>query len=121
MELKTMNYAAFEQLCKEKKITPTAVARKLGLKKGNTTNWKKGGNPSAEILKQLAVELNCTSDYLLGLDDTPCRPPEAPPLTGDEQRLLDMYRLLTDMEKGEILGELKATVQNKKKNTTESA
>lgn len=116
-----MNYAAFKQLCKERRTTPTAIARKLGLTKGNTTSWKNGGNPSAEILKQLAVELNCTTDFLLGLDSAPCRPPEAPPLTDDEKRLLDMYRLLSDMEKGEILGELKTVTRDKKKNNTESA
>ncbi|MCM1315544.1 MAG: hypothetical protein NC040_01600 [Muribaculaceae bacterium] len=32
----------------------------------------------------------------------------------DKQRLVKMYDLLTDMEKGEILGELKAMVKNRK-------
>lgn len=68
-----MNYAAFEKLCKEKGTTPTALSLKLGLSKGNTTSWKNGGNPSVEILTQLSVELNCTTDYLLGLDDVPNR------------------------------------------------
>lgn len=61
-----MNYAAFEKLCNEHGTTPTALALKLGLSKGNTTSWKKGGNPSVEILMQLSDELNCTTDYLLG-------------------------------------------------------
>lgn len=61
-----MNYVALEKLCKEHGTTPTALASKLGLSKGNTTSWKKGGNPSVEILMQLSDELNCTTDYLLG-------------------------------------------------------
>lgn len=68
-----MNYAAFERLCKDNDTTPTAISLKLGLKKGNTTSWKNGGNPSVDILIKLAVELDCSTDYLLGLDDVPNR------------------------------------------------
>ncbi len=95
-----MNYAVLEKICQEKGTTPTALALKLGLSKGNTTSWKKGGNPSVEVLLQLSDELNCTTDYLLtGKEKSP--PSE---LTEDKQRLIYMYDLLNDMEKGEILG-----------------
>ena len=68
-----MNYVAFKKACKGKGTTPTALSLKLGLKKGNATSWKNGGNPSVEILIKLAVELDCSTDYLLGLDDVPNR------------------------------------------------
>ena len=61
-----MDYIAFDRPCKEKGITATALALKLGLSKGNTSSWEKGGNPSAEVLMKLADELNCTVDALLG-------------------------------------------------------
>ena len=61
-----MNYAFFEKMCSLKGTTPTALSQKLGLSKGNTSNWKNGGNPSVSILVQLADELNCTTDELLG-------------------------------------------------------
>lgn len=108
-----MNYLAFEQLCKEKGTTPTALSLKLGLSKGNTTSWKKGGNPSVEILMQLSDELNCTTDYLLGLDNVPNRKKQSPELSEDTQRLIEMYTKLNDMEKGEILGELKTLTKDK--------
>lgn len=66
-----MNYAAFSSRCAEMGTTPTALSKKIGLKKGNATNWSKGGNPSVDVLTKLAVELNCSTDYLLGLDDVP--------------------------------------------------
>ncbi|MDE6103933.1 MAG: helix-turn-helix domain-containing protein, partial [Oscillospiraceae bacterium] len=56
-----MDYDAFSELCKEKNTTPTALTLKLGLSKGNTSSWKKGGNPSVDILIKLADELNCTT------------------------------------------------------------
>lgn len=64
-----MNYLLFEKLCKDKGTTPTAISKKLGLSKGNTSNWKNGGNPSVDILCRLADELNCTTDDLLGRDN----------------------------------------------------
>lgn len=61
-----MNYLLFEELCKTNNTTPTALSKKIGLSKGNTSNWKNGGNPSADILCKIADELNCTTDALLG-------------------------------------------------------
>ncbi len=65
-----MNYSLFEKLCKDKGTTPTALSKKLGLSKGNTSNWKNGGNPSVDILCKLADELNCTTDELLGRESS---------------------------------------------------
>ncbi len=66
-----MNYDGFSQLCRDNGTTPTALTQKLGLSKGNTSSWKRGGNPSVDILMQLSVELNCTTDFLLGLTTEP--------------------------------------------------
>lgn len=64
-----MNYSLFEELCKTNNTTPTALSKKIGLSKGNTSNWKSGGNPSVDILCKIADELNCTTDALLGRGD----------------------------------------------------
>ena len=61
-----MNYLLFEELCKRNGTTPSALSKRLGLSKGNTTSWKNGGNPSVEVLCKIADELNCTTDCLLG-------------------------------------------------------
>ena len=65
-----MDYLLFETLCKSNGTTPTAISRKLGISKANTTNWKNGGNPSVEVLCKIADELNCTTDCLLGRQNT---------------------------------------------------
>lgn len=63
-EVLLLNYAKFEYLCKLNSTTPSALAQKLGLSKGNTTTWRKGGNPSVDVLIKLSDELNCSMDYL---------------------------------------------------------
>ena len=140
-----MNYLLFEELCKINNTTPTALSKKIGLSKGNTSNWKSGGNPSVDILCKIADELNCTTDALLGrkeyqtttlsIDEqellehyrqlagdnkkeVSARAEElaketASKQNSDKQRLVKMYDLLTDIEKGEILGELKAMTKNR--------
>ncbi len=103
-----MDYDTFSELCKEKNTTPTALTLKLGLSKGNTSSWKKGGNPSVDILIKLADELNCTTDKLLGRKEK-----NSTELNDDEQGLLKMYGLLTEREKGEYFGELKEKTKDR--------
>lgn len=85
-------------LCDKKGTTPTAVALKLGLSKGNTSSWKKGGNPSADILMKLADELNCTTDLLLGRVEK-----EPTNLENDEIELLEIYKKLNSKDKIRII------------------
>lgn len=93
-----MDYNIFSALCAEKGTSPTALALKLGLSKGNTSSWKKGGNPSVEILIRLADELNCTADLLLGRANNTI----SNKLPIDEQELLDTYRHLSERDKGKV-------------------
>ena len=89
-----MNYTLFEELCKKNNTNPTALSKKIGLSKGNTSNWKNGGNPSVDILCKLADELNCTTDALLGREEN-----QTTNLTDDEQGLLENYNKLTAEDK----------------------
>ncbi len=102
-----MNYAVFENLCKEKGTTPTALSIKLGLSKGNTTSWKKGGNPSVEVLLQLSDELNCTTDYLL-TGKNPAAPINCidSDLTEQEQRALNALRKLSANDRIEFIARM---------------
>ena len=96
-----MDYAVFDKLCKEKNTTPTALSLKLGLSKGNTSSWKKGGNPSADVLIKIADELDCTIDLLLGRLK---KRSSADNLSVDEQKLIGYFKNLSDKSKGIILG-----------------
>ena len=105
-----MNYDVFEQLCKENGTTPTALSKKLGLSKGNTTSWKKGGNPSVEVLMQLSVELHCTTDYLLTGKKTDSKAiiNVGERLQPDEQELLNNYRRLPEKERIKLISRAEA-------------
>lgn len=92
-----MDYVTFDKLCKENGTTATAIALKLGLSKGNTSSWKKGGNPSADILIKIADELNCTVDILLG------RKHCCPNLDEDEAVLIENFSKLGEKDKGKVL------------------
>lgn len=104
-----MDYVTFDRLCKANGTSATALAIKLGLSKGNTTSWKKGGNPSADILMKMADELNCTVDVLLGRGTSGF-------LGGseDEKSLFSTFSKLNDrdkikvIERAETLAELAA-------------
>lgn len=92
-----MNYSLFEELCKKNKTNPTALSKKIGLSKGNTSNWKNGGNPGVDILCKIADELDCTTDALLGREEN-----QTIKLMTDEQELLENYRHLAPDNKEEV-------------------
>lgn len=102
-------YDRLKQLCSEKNTTITKLCEIVTGSGGNLATWKKGYMRSDYLMKA-AEHLDVTSDYLLGLDTEPSR---KTPLSEDKQRLLEMYDKLTDMEKGEVLGELKVLTKNK--------
>lgn len=62
-------YDKFENLCKENGVTPTRVAREIGVAQQSVSLWKKRGSiPSGENLQKLADYFGVTVDYLLGKD-----------------------------------------------------
>lgn len=95
-----MNYNIFEVLCRANNTTPTALTNKLGLSKGNSSSWKKGGNPSAEVLMKIADELNCTTDELLGRQIENIGASN----NSDKKQLLEYYNELDDLDKRSVLG-----------------
>jgi len=93
------------ELMKRNNVKQQQLSEAVGVSQGNVSDWKSGrSSPSIEVLPKIAEFFNVSTDYLLGLDDVPNRNIQ---LSEDKRRLLKMYDLLTDMEKGEILGELK--------------
>lgn len=76
------------------------------------TDWKNGKlkNPSYDKIVKLAEFLNIDISYLFIGKETQS---ETHILTQDKIRLIEMYDMLTDIEKGEILGELKHMIKEK--------
>lgn len=93
-----MDYVTFDKLCKANGTSATALALKLGLSKGNTTSWRKGGNPSAEILIKMADELNCTVDILLGRGNFVPKCNDE-----DEKALYSAFVQLSDRDKAKVV------------------
>ena len=56
----------------DKKMTQKLLAVKVGLVQQTISNYEKQGNePSPSVLRRLAIALDTSSDYLLGLTDDP--------------------------------------------------
>nr|DAM47994.1 MAG TPA: repressor protein [Caudoviricetes sp.] len=103
-----------EALSKEKGISVSSMLQDLEMNKNALFTMKKSGYlPRVESLCKFADYFQCSLDYLLGRTDNP-NPSNNVTLSSDQNRLLQMYSLLSDMEKGEILGELKAMTANKR-------
>lgn len=65
-------YDVFEQLCNQRNITPTQVARDNGLTQQTVSHWKtRGSTPKAETVQKLADYFGVSVDYLLGLRPLP--------------------------------------------------
>lgn len=59
-------FTNYERLCKERKSTPTAVARSLGFSSSTVNRWRYGATPSGKILSAIAEYFGVSVDYLLG-------------------------------------------------------
>lgn len=103
-----MFWNVYSDLCSRNRTSPSAVAIAVGLSNSIATKWKNGAYPSGDILLKIAEYFNVSTDYLL----TGKEKNTSLNFSRDKQRLLEMYDLLTDMEKGEILGELKVLTRD---------
>ena len=48
--------------CKKNGLSPSSLAKELGLSKSNVTNWKAGKLPSRETTMRIADRLNVSID-----------------------------------------------------------
>ena len=105
------------------------LAKKSGLPKTVISSYLcRGSQPSLSQLVALSQSLNCSIDYLAGLEpdieDSIFSTPPAP-LPQDEQEFLTMYRALPSYLKDSIFSELKgmykAYLASKSEKTTRRA
>ena len=78
-----MFFERLQNLCKKNKTSPTAVITKLNISRSSVTSWKKGIQPSSEILQKIADYFNVSTDYLLGRTDNPAPAGEVFALSSD--------------------------------------
>ena len=88
-----MFYEKLQQICHEKKTTPTALLKKLGISTSKVTAWKNGSVPRADTLKTIADALEVPVSYFYG--DTG---ESFVVLSSTKQQLLDQLAGMTDEE-----------------------
>lgn len=72
-----MDFGRFEEACKARGTTPTAVMLALGMSRSNVTKWRRGETkPKLDALEKIAEYLGVTVDYLTGKDDQKEKPAE---------------------------------------------
>lgn len=83
-----MDFGRFEEACKARGTTPTAVMLALGMSRSNVTKWRRGETkPKLDALEKIAEYLGVTVDYLTGKDDQKEKPVEGDgPNTLEEAR-----------------------------------
>lgn len=72
-----VDFGRFEEACKARGTTPTAVMLALGMSRSNVTKWRRGETkPKLDALEKIAEYLGVTVDYLTGKDDQKEKPVE---------------------------------------------
>lgn len=72
-----MKFERFEEACKARGTSPTAVMLALGMSRSNVTKWRRGETvPKLDALNKIANYLGVTVDFLLGNDSQKEKPAE---------------------------------------------
>ena len=98
-------------ILKKKRLTQTDLCAYIGINTSTMTTWKnRKTDPPAKYIIHICEFLDVSPYLLLSGEE---KEPSAPQLSDDQQRLLQMYSMLSDIEKGEILGELKTITRGR--------
>lgn len=88
-----MFYTNLQKACELNNIPISRAVVECGGKLGSLSGWKKGAVPSSSIVVALALRLNVSTDYLLGVSTAP----------ENEQKLINAFRLCSEMHQKIIL------------------
>lgn len=93
-------------LREEREISQKALAIEIGITATTLSRYENGiYEPKAEIIRRLAVALDTTSDFLIGLCTDFHKPDELSPhtnLSAEEYRLIKNYRDLNESNRARI-------------------
>lgn len=111
-----MFYDRYVELCRKNGMSPTGVARKVGISSRTAADWALGAEPRNSTLKRIADYFNVDVSYFYEDDDIESKDDhlvegfieemrQKNALTDDEQLLLDMFRSMTDEQKTALMKE----------------
>lgn len=124
-----MFYDNFNAICRQKKTTPTAVVKELGLSTSKVTAWKNGSIPKQEILKSLAEKLNTSIDcfFVEKIDNSKkitnnvngnynavgenANINVSSELSAQEAELVSVFRKLSEINKGKYLYQMSMEIE----------
>lgn len=92
----------------EKNLTQTKLAENFGITYSNIGEWERGkSEPSIEMIIKLADFFNVSIDYLVGREgdfgNVTVSSPATEELTYREQRLLDAFKKLSELEQYKLI------------------
>lgn len=114
------DYKAFRDLCFDKGVSESAVAKAIGLSRASVSQWRTGRSQPSELnLSKLAKYFDVD---VSALSSEPAQPVGIVPVsvvTESEMRLVGLYRHLTDANKEKVQEyiEFLASKQPKEKRT----
>ena len=107
------------KLRKEKGLTQENLAKKFHIDSSLIGHYERGRKIPLDMLYQIAKYFGTSADYLLGLTDIPYtvddyiakqkkagKQPVDNQYSADERKIIDMYRQLSEKDKGKIEGRL---------------
>lgn len=98
----TISQRIFDELSKQNK-TQKDLASTTGISTSTISSWKKHGtNPLADSIYPIAQFLDVSLEYLLTGEQH--EKSSSPELTENEQRIVRIFKDLTDTQQGELIG-----------------
>ena len=108
---------------KSKNIAQKDLAGALGVTKSAMSLWEKGTRePDVSTLRRIADILDVSADYLIGRSDEEkidgidagsrmIMQQASPGITESEREILALFRRLTDIQRGELIGRAKVMAE----------
>lgn len=114
-----INIEKLKELRKNQKLTQKEVADKIGIARTTYVRYEKGEiHPPSEMTVKIANLFNCTTDYLLGISETPTpskgTTTKNNEMSEDEQKILELFKQLSPDNQDHYLRFLDSLVDSQK-------
>ena len=98
----------FIDLCNERKVSPSAVCKSIGLSNATFSQWTEESIPRRATLQRIADYFGVSLDYLLGQEKE--KPADEGRLSEDEKTVLEWFKSLTQEEQLHFLHLIRAAL-----------
>jgi len=106
--MRSIQAKRLRDLRKKLQLSQKEIGDKLNVSMQVISNWERNySSPGIESLQDLAVLFDCDIDYILGLQDIKKKDQPLSMVDPEEQKIIDMYKELSDEGKTWLLNTLK--------------